>query len=145
MRGVAIAGVLPLYVFALAEEEALDLARLRLREVGDEFDLTRILVVAEARLHHGHDLVGERRAGGHAGTYHDERLHDVAAQRVRLADHRGLRHRRMLEDRALDLEWADAIPRALDHVVGAALEPEVSVGVAAAEIADRHPVAAHEL
>ena len=41
----------------------------------------------------------------------------------------------MLEDHALDLERADAVARALDHVVGPALEPEVAVGVAAAQIA----------
>src|SRR5205809_4925738 len=51
----------------------------------------------------------------------------------------------MLEDDALDLERADAVARALDHVVGASLEPEVAVGVTAGEVADRHPPAAHQL
>ena len=44
----------------------------------------------------------------------------------------GLGHRRMLHQRALDLERADQVAGRLDHVVGAADEPEVAVGIAPA-------------
>ena len=57
----------------------------------------------------------------------DVGLHDLAAQSVRPADHRGLRHRRVLEQRALHLERADPVARRGDDVVRPAHEPEVAV------------------
>src|SRR5262249_60815136 len=50
----------------------------------------------------------------------------------------------MAKDRAFDLEGADAVSSALDHVVRPALEPEVAVGIAPGEITDGHPTVAEE-
>ena len=63
----------------------------------------------------------------------------MAAERIRHAHDRGLGDRRVQQERALHLEGADAIARALDDVVGAPLEPEVPVGIPAREVAARHP------
>jgi hypothetical protein len=41
----------------------------------------------------------------------------------------------MLHQHAFDLERTDQVPGGLDHVVGAADEPEVAVGIAHREIA----------
>src|SRR3954462_1178893 len=71
----------------------------------------------------------------------DEGLDDGTAGLVGLADHRRVRHRRMLDQAALDLGRADPVARALDHVVAAALVPEVAVLVHAPLVAGRRPVA----
>ena len=60
----------------------------------------------------------------------DERGDDLGALRVVLADDRGLGDGRVLDQRGLDLERPDAVGRGGDHVVVAALEPEVAVAVA---------------
>src|SRR5262245_34228796 len=127
------------------EQEALDLARFGLRELRDNVDLARRLMAAHPALHEVHDLVAERGSRRGARAEHDVRLDDLTAQRVRRADHRGFCDRGMLEEHALDLERTDAVSRALDHVVGAAFEPEVPVLVAASEIPDRRPFPTHEL
>ena len=71
---------------------------------------------------------------------HDERLHDLAAIDVGLPDDGALGDRGVLEQRALDLERADAVYGAEDHVVGAPDEPEVPVLVARRSIAREVPV-----
>ncbi len=75
----------------------------------------------------------------------DERLDHLADHRVGLADDAGLGHRRVLHQRALDLERADQVAGRLDHVVGAADEPEVAVGVAPREVAGQVPAAGEAL
>ena len=65
----------------------------------------------------------------------DERLDELARDRVGLADDARLRDGRVLHQRALDLERADQVAGRLDDVVGAADEPEVAVGVAARQVA----------
>src|SRR5438093_6905717 len=118
---------------------ALDLAALRRRESRHQLDLARIEMATELRLHEIHDLVLESGPRDFPGLEHDVRLHDLAPQRIRLADDRRLRNGGMSQDRRLHLERADAVARALDDVVRAALEPEVAVGIAAAEVTDHHP------
>ena len=71
----------------------------------------------------------------------DKRLDGVAGHLVGLADHRSLGHRGMLHQGALDLERTDEMAGRLDHVVGAADEPEVAVAVAPRQIAGQVPVA----
>ena len=61
------------------------------------------------------------------GPEGDERLDDLPAQLVRLADDAGLGDRRMLDERRLDLERSQPLPGCLDHVVRAAKEPEVTL------------------
>src|SRR6185436_20192802 len=69
-----------------------------------------------------------------------ERLHDLAAIEVGHADDGALGDRWMLEERALDLERADAVRGGDDHVVRAPDEPEVPVRVARRPIAREVPV-----
>src|SRR5207253_7475816 len=74
----------------------------------------------------------------------DERLHDLSAVRVRLADDGALGDGFVLEQRALDLERPDPVGRGEDDVVGAAGEPEVAVVVTRRAVAGDVPVAAED-
>ena len=107
-----------------------DLPAARLRQLGEELDLARVLVRRGHALTWSWKLAHERVAAGMSGAQHDERLHDLPAVRVGLPDDRALRHRRVLEQGALDLERPDPVAGGDDHVVGAAGEPEVAVLVA---------------
>ena len=73
---------------------------------------------------------------------HDEGLDDLTAIRVGHADDGALGHRRMLEERALDLERPDAVGGGEDHVVRAADEPEVALLVADGTVAGHVPAVA---
>jgi len=66
----------------LAELDAADLARERLRQVGDELDAARVCVGGEAVADERLDLVGEGVRRLETPREHDERLDDVAAQLV---------------------------------------------------------------
>ena len=77
-----------------------------------------------------------------AGREHDERLDDVAAHFVRRRHDRRIGDRGMPDEAVLDLRRSDPVARGLEHVVGAALVPEVAVGVALREVAGAAPVAA---
>ena len=63
----------------------------------------------------------------------DDRLPGVL---VVLADHRGLGHVGVGDDRRLDLRGGEAVPGDVDDVVDAPDHPEVAVGVAARGVAD---------
>ena len=65
--------------------------------------------------------------GGEAVAQHDDRAHDRAALVVGRGDDRRLGHRRVLDERRLDLERADPVAGGDDHVVGAALEVQEAV------------------
>ena len=80
-------------------------------------------------------------AGCSVAAQHHERLYDLTAHRVRLAHYRGLDHGRMLDEGAFDLERADTIAGALDHVVTTAHEPVVSVIVSHGAVAGEIPIA----
>ena len=80
-------------------------------------------------------------ARGEDGPKHDERLHDLAAFRVGLADHGALRDGWVFEQGTLDLERADPVRGRQDHVVGATREPEVAVVIDGRTIAGQVPVA----
>ena len=64
----------------------------------------------------------------------DKGFDHFAGRWIGLADHCRLGDRRMIGQRALHLEWADQVSRRLDHIVFAADEPEVPVGVSLREI-----------
>src|SRR5689334_13940180 len=68
----------------------------------DEGNLTRIFMRREARAHEVADIRGERVRGGVLGLEHDERLDDLGAYRIGLADRRGERHRRVPDQTILD-------------------------------------------
>src|SRR5207248_1969171 len=48
---------------------------------------------------------------------------------VAAPDHRRFGDARMIDERALDFHRADAVPGDVDHIVDAAEQPEVAVGV----------------
>ena len=123
-----------------AQLASLDLPARGLRELGDECDLTRAVVRRGDRLDMLLELGGEAVGRLLPRAQDDERLHDLAAVEVGHADDGALGDRRMLEERALDLERADAIRRRDDHVVCAPDEPEVPVRVARRSIAREVPV-----
>ena len=123
-----------------AQLASLDLPARGLRELGDECDLTRAVVRRGDRLDVLLELGGEAVGRLLPRAEDDERLHDLAAVEVGHADDGALGDRRMLEERALDLERADAIRRRDDHVVRAPDEPEVPVRVARRSIAREVPV-----
>ena len=79
--------------------------------------------------------------GGVTRLQHHERLDDLGAQPVGLADDGGERHRRVADQAVLDLGGADAVAGRGDHVVVAADEADVAVTVADALVAGHHPVA----
>ena len=124
-----------------AQQPADHLAGRGHRHLRDEGDLARILVRGQPRAHEALDVGGKRVGRGDAGFQHDERLDDLGAHRIGLADHRGERHRRMLDQAILDLAGPDAVARRGDDVVVAADEREVAVVVDHALVAGGHPVA----
>ena len=79
--------------------------------------------------------------GSNAGLQRDEGLDDFSGSRVRNADHAGLGDGGVLHQRAFDLERADQMAGALDHVVRPADEPVIAVGVAHREVAGEVPAA----
>src|SRR5262249_36671055 len=84
------------------------------------------------------------RARGHTRTEHDAGTHPLAPLEIRYADHGGLLDRGMrLQDR-LDLRRRDVLAAADDHVVLAAGDVEVAVGVEPAHVPRRKPAVAHE-
>src|SRR5439155_16831863 len=72
---------------------------------------------------------------------HDEGLHDMSALGIGAADYGAVRDRGMLHQAVLDLRGTDAVARALEHVVGAALVPEIAVRIALREIPGAAPSA----
>src|SRR5262245_48214965 len=113
----------------LAQLRAPDLPADRLGQVGDELDLARVLVGCGHGLDVLLQLASKRVRGRVPRRQYDERLDDLPAERVRLADDGRLGHRGVLDQRRLDLERPDPVRRAVDHVVGAAHEPEIAVVV----------------
>src|SRR5690242_957652 len=72
----------------------------------------------------------------------DDGFDDRAAQRVGTRNSRGFHHRRMLEQRALDLAGSDSAAGRNNEIVGAAGIPEIAVAVASGQIAGEVEVAA---
>jgi hypothetical protein len=109
--------------------------RQRLRER----DLARRDGGAEPAASVGDELAAQRVAGRNAGGEEDERLDHGAGDRIGNADHARLRHGRVLEQHALDLERPDQMAGGLDDVVTAADEPEVAVRVTPHQVAAQVP------
>ena len=71
----------------------------------------------------------------------NERLHHLSGGLVRDSDHSDLSHRRVLHQCAFHLERTDEMTCALDHVVGAANKPIISLSISHGEIASEIPAA----
>src|SRR5207247_11255272 len=132
-----------LRLLARAQLDAADLAAHGLRQTVDEFDLPGVLVGRGHAFHVLLELAHERVAREMAGPQDDEGLHELAAHRVGTRHDRRFDHRRVLEQRALHLERADAIPRRDDDVVSAADEPELAADIAPAAGPSHVPLATH--
>src|SRR3712207_4801371 len=128
---------------ALAKLDAADLAARGFGELADELDLAGILVRGGLRLAEVLYLAGEPVARFVVLADDDVRLDDAAAVLVRGRDHRALDDRGVLYEDALDLEGTDAVSGGEDHVVRAALEPQVTVLVPVGPV-PREIVAASE-
>ena len=131
----------------MADEFALDLAADRLGQLVHVLHDAGVLVgcrrALDVVLQLARELVGGRVALGQD----DGRLDHVAADALGVGcggdgalDDRGMR-----DQRALDLEGADAVARALDHVVVAAHEAVVAVAVAPGHVVQVVVVAADRL
>src|SRR5882724_10129395 len=124
------------------QQKALDLPRLRLGKLVQELDLPWVLVPPHAGFDDVDDLVGQAGVRRLSRLQDDEGRDDLPSELIRPAHHGGFGHRGMAENGAFHLEGPDPVARALDHVVGPALEPEMPVAVSPPEIADGHPVTA---
>src|SRR5919109_803846 len=124
---------------ALAQGLPVDLAGRRLRQLVDQLDGARILVLAEPRLHELLKLPCESRA--HPGRHHAS-LRNLAAQGIGDADDGRLPHVGMREERLLDLERAHRPAGGDDHVVRASRMKEIAVGVDTSAVLDAEPVPA---
>ncbi len=124
---------------ARLQQPAHDLAAARFRQVRAEIDLLRRHRGAEAPAGMAEQLAAQRFRGLVARLQRDEGLDDLAGHRVGLADDAGLGDRRMLHQRAFDLERADQVAGRFDHVVGPPDEPEVAVAIALRQIAGQVP------
>ena len=126
-------------VTQLAKLRAPDLAARRLRELLDERDRAGVLVRRSDRF----DMVLELDRQGLSRLVSrsddDECLDDLTAIGIGYADHGALRHGRMLEQGALDLERPDAVCRRENHIVRAADEPQVPLLVADRAVAGDVP------
>ena len=87
------------------------------------------------------DVFLESARGRLSRPQHDECLDDVASRFIGARHNRGIGHRGMLDEAILDFGWTDAVAGCLEHVVGAALVPEVAVVVCQGEIAGAAPIA----
>ena len=112
---------------------------LRLREVLVEGDGARSNGGAEPAASEPEELEAEVLARPVAGAQRHERLDDFSGDRIGHPDDAGLDHRRVLHHHALDLERTDEVAGGLDHVVGAADEPQPPVGVAAGDVSGEVP------
>src|SRR5215211_4834722 len=112
---------------ALTELDATDLAARRLGKLGDELDLSRILVRGGLGLAEVLYLARELIRRFVVLAENDVRLDDATAVLVRRWDHRALNDRLVLYEDTLDLEGTDAVAGGEDHVVRPAHEPQVPV------------------
>src|ERR687898_2217256 len=106
------------------------------RQLVDEGDLPRALVVREVLGAERLELVA---LDVGVGLAHDEGGDVLTEHVVRYGDDRGLTHRRVFEDHALDVGRVHVVPAADDEVLLASDEVEEPVVVEVAEVAAAQP------
>jgi hypothetical protein len=75
------------------------------------------------------------------GFKRNECLHNFSNDRIGLADHTRLRHRRMFHQRTLDFKRPDQVSSRLDHIVATPDKPEIAILVTLGEIAGQVQIA----
>src|SRR6266571_5337154 len=132
---------LPLFSFFLAQTQhpALHFSGGGHRQAVGEFDFLGIFVGSELAAYVLLQLRLQRCRSLVARREDDESLHDMCALGIGAAHHGAVRDRGMLYQAVLDLRGTDAVARALEHIVGAPLIPEIAVLVALREIPGAAP------
>ena len=102
----------------------------QLGQVVGEQDRLRLGDGADELGHVVPQLLHERLGRFRAGPQDHERAHGLTRGGIRRADHRGLGHRVVVDERALDLGGGDVVPAHEHDVVDAPEQPEVAVVVA---------------
>ena len=131
--------------FLGAQLHAADLSGDRLRQLGDELDAPHPLVRRELLAGEREDRRGQFARGLRAGHQDQVGLRHGHAQRVGAGHHGDFGHRLVLDQRALQFERADAVVGSLEHVVGAADEGDVAVGITRRDIAGVVVAVVHRL
>src|SRR5438034_9215888 len=141
--GRAAGSTLLLFSFFLSQPQhpPLHFSRGGHRQAVEELDFLGIFVGRELAAHVLLQLRLKRRRSLVARREHDEGLHDMSALGIGAADYGAVRDRGMLHQSVLDLRGTDAVARALEHVVAAALVPEIAVRIALREIPGAAPPA----
>src|SRR5262252_7659982 len=85
------------------------------------------------------DLLLQRLGRRAAWREHYVSFDHLASLCIGYADHSGVGYRRVLEQTVLDLARADAIARAVDHIIGAAFVPVEAIRITAREIPGTAP------
>src|SRR5512141_199912 len=111
----------------------------RARKFRDELDDPWQLVDRDVLPTAVEDLLFQLLAGCVTRSQDDEGLDVLPADGVGNPDHAGVGHGRMLQESVFDLLGTDPVTRALDQVLLARNEAQVSVLVDRAEVADQNP------
>ena len=119
----------------------MDLAGGRHGEGIQELDLVRHFIGGEPATHVALQRLDERRRRRELWGEHHKGLDAVRALGVRFADDCCIGHRWMGQQTVFDLGRANPISRTLEHIVGAALVPEVACLIHRCQIARAAPVA----
>src|SRR6516225_4696824 len=121
---------------ALAHDEFLDLAGHRHREFLDEFDIARHLIVRDLIAAEGANFLFAR---AHARAQLDPGANLLAIAIVGDTDHLHVLDLRMAVEKFLDLARIDVFAAADDHVLDAADDVAIALGVDSGEVAGMHP------
>src|SRR6185437_9832593 len=119
-----------------AHQELLRLAGRGEREVGDESDMARHLVMRDLTLAEGGDLLG---AGALPGLEHDPGADLLAEARIGHAEDLRRLDLGMAEEEILDLARIDVLAAADQHVLDPPDDVAIALGVDGGKIAAMHP------
>src|SRR5437764_494354 len=120
----------------------LDLAQRGARQIVDKDDLARYLEASQLTLHIGFQrfrLDPTVPPPDHIGDRH------LVPTRIGAADHGAFADLRMPQDHTLDFRRIDVLSAGNDEVVLAVMHPEITVGVAPADIAGAKPAVMQRL
>src|SRR6266542_1902906 len=126
---------------ALSQFDTPDLAADGLGELGEKLNLARVFVGGGHAFAVFLQFALEIGAGRVLPAQHHERLDDLTTHRVGLGHDRRFQHCGVLDQRAFDFEWPDAVAGTLDHVIAAAHKPVVALRVAHGPVASQIPIA----